>query len=188
MPPRWNVPNLLSISRIPLAVGLCACIAGELWPVTLAIFSVAALTDWLDGWWARRFNQGTILGGSLDPLTDKVLVGAAFIFLIPVRGADIDPWMVAVVVCRELFVTGLRGVVEASGKKFGADWFGKLKTVLQCAVLIGVFTILTLNDRPWANDLLPALRVIYQILLYAMLTATVGSMVQYIIKAHRLLR
>jgi CDP-diacylglycerol--glycerol-3-phosphate 3-phosphatidyltransferase len=186
--PLWNVPNLLSLSRLPLTVALCACIAYEAWPAALAIFSVAALTDWLDGWWARRYDRGSTLGRSLDPLTDKVLVGAAFIYLIPVSGAGVLPWMVAVVVCRELFVTGLRGVVEASGKKFGADWFGKLKTVLQCAVLIGAFVILSARDRPWAADALPALGVVYRVLLYAMLAATVGSMVQYVVKAYRLLR
>ncbi|HET6575495.1 MAG TPA: CDP-alcohol phosphatidyltransferase family protein [Fimbriiglobus sp.] len=186
--PLWTVPNLLSLSRLPLAVVLCACIAAEAWPAALAVFAAAALTDWLDGWWARRFNQGSALGRSLDPLTDKVLVGAAFIYLIPVAGAGIAPWMVAVVVCRELLVTGLRGVVEAAGKQFGADWFGKLKTALQCAVLVGVFVILSLHDRPWAADSLPALEGVYRVLLYAMLAATVGSMAQYVVKAARLLR
>jgi CDP-diacylglycerol--glycerol-3-phosphate 3-phosphatidyltransferase len=186
--PLWTVPNLLSLSRLPLAVVLCACIAAEAWPAALAVFSAAALTDWLDGWWARKYDRGSALGRTLDPLTDKVLVGAAFIYLIPVEAAGVSPWMVAVVVCRELFVTGLRGVVEATGKKFGADWFGKLKTVLQCAVLIGAFVILSLRGRTWAADVLPALGVAYQVLLYAMLAATVGSMVQYVVKAARLLR
>jgi CDP-diacylglycerol--glycerol-3-phosphate 3-phosphatidyltransferase len=187
-PPFWNVPNLLSFSRLPLAVVLCVCIAHEAWPSALAVFSAAALTDWLDGWWARRYDRGSSLGRSLDPLTDKVLVGAAFIYLIPVAGAGVLPWMVTVVVCRELIVTGLRGVVESTGRKFGADWFGKLKTVLQCAALIGVFTILSLRSHPWAADALPTLEAVYQVLLYAMLVATVGSMVQYVVKAARLLR
>jgi CDP-diacylglycerol--glycerol-3-phosphate 3-phosphatidyltransferase len=186
--PVWNVPNLLSLSRLPLAVVLFACIAHELWAAGLAVFAVAAVTDWLDGWWARRFNQGTALGRNLDPLTDKVLIGGAFIYLIPVEGSGIDPWMVTVVVCRELLVTGLRGIVEATGKTFGADWFGKLKTVLQCAVLVGVLLILALRERAWAADAVPALWRVYLVLLYAMLAATVGSMVQYFVKAGRLLR
>ncbi len=183
-----NVPNLLSLSRLPLAVVLFACIDHGLWAAGLAVFALAALTDWLDGWWARRFDQGTPLGRSLDPLTDKVLIGGAFIFLIPVDGAGVAPWMVAVVVCRELLVTGLRGMVEAAGKKFGADWFGKLKTVLQCAALVGVLLILSLRERPWAADAAAALWPAYQAVLYAMLAATVGSMVQYLVKAARLLR
>jgi CDP-diacylglycerol--glycerol-3-phosphate 3-phosphatidyltransferase len=186
--PLMNVPNLLSLSRLPLAVVLCSCIAWEAWPAALAVFSAAALTDWIDGWWARKFDRGTAVGRSLDPLTDKVLVGAAFIYLIPVPGAGVLPWMVAVVVCRELIVTGLRGVVESTGRKFGADWFGKLKTVLQCAVLIAVFVILSVRDDPRSADALPALGVIYQVLLYAMLAATIGSMLQYIVKAARLLQ
>jgi CDP-diacylglycerol--glycerol-3-phosphate 3-phosphatidyltransferase len=184
----WNVPNLLSLSRLPLAVVLFACIDRGLWAAGLAVFAAAALTDWLDGWWARKFDRGTALGRSLDPLTDKVLIGGAFIFLIRVDGAGVDPWMVAVVVCRELLVTGLRGVVEATGRKFGADWFGKLKTSLQCAALVGVLLILTLRGRPWAADALPVLEPAYAATLYAMLAATVGSMVQYLVKAARLLR
>ncbi len=187
-PPIWNVPNLLSLSRLPLAAGLFACIGLGLWPAGLAVFLVAALTDWLDGWWARKFDQGTALGRNLDPLTDKVLVGGAFIFLIRVEGVGIDPWMVTVVVCRELLVTGLRGVVEATGAKFGADWFGKLKTVLQCAVLIGVLLLQTLKERGWAAAALPMLERVQFVLLYAMLAATVGSMANYFAKAARLLR
>jgi CDP-diacylglycerol--glycerol-3-phosphate 3-phosphatidyltransferase len=183
--PIRNIPNLLSLSRLPLTVVLCACIAAAAWPAALAVFVAAALTDWLDGWWARRFNQGTPLGRSLDPLTDKVLIGAAFIFLIPVPEAGIAPWMVAVVICRELLVTGLRGMVEATGQKFGADWFGKLKTVLQCATLIGALLLQSLGE---ANPLAEFLKPAHRVLLYAMLAATVGSMVQYAVKAARLLR
>ena len=82
----------------------------------------------------------------------------------------------------------LRKVEKATGKKFGADWFGKLKTALQCAALIGAFVTLSLRGRTWAADALPALGAAYQVLLYAMLAATVGSMVQYVVKAARLLR
>src|SRR4029453_4140572 len=104
-------------------------------------FVVACATDWLDGWWARRYGPLPLIGRNLDPLADKGPVCGSFIYLIPVEGAGILPWMVTVVVVRELLVTGIRGMVEASGKKFGAAWFGKLKMGLQCAVLIGIFLI-----------------------------------------------
>lgn len=182
----WNVPNLLSLSRLPLTVLLCGAIAAGWWAVGLATFAVAAFTDWLDGWWARKFNRLTAVGRALDPLTDKVLIASAFIFLIPVEKSGIDPWVVAVVVVREVLITGLRGMVEAAGKKFGADWFGKLKTVLQCAVLIGVLLLKTLAEYTWLTDAVPVLTWVQLGLLWAMLLATVGSGVQYAIRAAKL--
>jgi len=183
----WNVPNLLSLSRLPLAVVLFACISFEAWATGLAVFAVAVFTDWLDGWWGRRFDQQSFIGRSLDPLTDKVLLGGAFVYFIPVPEAGVAPWMVAVVVGRELLVTGVRGMVEASGKKFGADWFGKLKTVLQCAAVAGVLAVLTLRVSA-LTGLADALAPVKAALVYAMLAATVGSLVQYAVKAWRLLR
>ena len=108
----------------------------------LIVFVVAAVTDWLDGYLARRWNMGTALGRNLDPLVDKVLICGAFIFLLPVgdQRAWLLPWMVTVVVLRELVITGLRSFMETAGAKFGADWLGKLKMGLQCAALIAIFT------------------------------------------------
>ncbi len=185
--PLWNAPNLLSLSRLPLGVVLFACVECGWWAAGLATFAVAALTDWADGWWARRYGPLTAVGRSLDPLADKVLVAVAFIALIPVEGANVTPWVAAVVVCRELLVTGLRGVVEATGKTFGADWFGKLKMGLQCSVIVGVLLILTLrgHGQTAAADALGPLQLV---LMVAMLVATVGSAVQYSVKAVRLLQ
>jgi CDP-diacylglycerol--glycerol-3-phosphate 3-phosphatidyltransferase len=185
--PLFNVPNLLSFARIPLAVGLFACIVHGLWLLGLILFLLATATDWLDGWWARKYGPLTLVGRNLDPLADKVLVCGAFIYLIPVPAAGVLPWMVTVVVCRELLVTGIRGMVEASGKKFGADWFGKLKMGLQCAVLIGVFLIRWLATLAGTEDVLAVLERVQVVLLWAMLVATVGSGVQYVVKAAKLL-
>lgn len=185
--PLLNVPNGLSFARIPLAVVIFICTVHAVWPLALALFVVACATDWLDGWWARRYGPLSVIGRNLDPMTDKVLVCGAFIYLIPVPLAGIDPWMVVVVVCRELIVTGIRGMVEGTGKKFGADWFGKLKMGLQCAVLIGVFLILWMQDRG-AGDVVALLAPVELVLLWAMLLATVGSGLQYVVKAVRLLR
>jgi CDP-diacylglycerol---glycerol-3-phosphate 3-phosphatidyltransferase len=184
----WSVPNLLSLSRLPLAALLFALIANAQWPAALIVFLVAAATDWLDGWWARKFNQSSALGRALDPLTDKVLVCGAFIFLIPVRGVGLEPWMVTIVVARELLVTGLRGMVEAAGKEFGADWFGKLKTVLQMAALIAILVVQCLRPVTGLADAVPPLESIREILIWAMLVATVGSLVQYTAKAAKALR
>jgi CDP-diacylglycerol--glycerol-3-phosphate 3-phosphatidyltransferase len=178
-----------------LAIFLFFCIVKAWWLVALIVFLLATVTDWLDGWWARRYGPLTLVGRNLDPLADKVLVCGAFIYLIPVEAAGILPWMVTVIVCRELLVTGIRGMVEAAGQKFGADWFGKLKMVLQCAVLIGVFLLAWLESRasPEGGEtsiapVLGLLKSLQAVLLWAMLAATVGSGVQYVVKAVRLLR
>ncbi len=186
--PLIHIPNLLSFARLPLAVVLFACIVQQWWLVGLIVFLIATATDWLDGWWARKYGPLTLVGRNLDPLADKVLVCGAFIYLIPVEQAGILPWMVTVVVCRELLVTGIRGMVEAAGKKFGADWFGKLKMALQCAVLIGILLLAWLRTLPDTAELLSILDRIQFVLLWAMLAATVGSGVQYVVKAARLLR
>jgi CDP-diacylglycerol--glycerol-3-phosphate 3-phosphatidyltransferase len=184
--PLFHIPNLLSFARIPLAIVLFACIVQGWWLAGLILVIVACITDWLDGWWARRYGPLTMVGRNLDPLADKILMCGAFTYLIIVPEAGILPWMVVVIVGRELAVTGIRGMVEATGRKFGADWFGKLKMVLQCAVLICVFLILWLRTQN-AAELLAVLEPIELVLLWAMLVATIGSGVQYVVKAARLL-
>ena len=186
--PLLNAPNLLSAARIPLAVILFVCIVSEAWLAGLIVFLVATATDWLDGWWARKYGPLTLVGRNLDPLADKVLVCGAFIYLLPVKDAGLDPWMVTLVVCRELIVTSVRGIVEATGKKFGADWFGKLKMGLQCAVLIGVFLIVWWRSAGFDAGVRSFLEVVQIVLLWLMLLATVGSGLQYLVKAARLLR
>jgi CDP-diacylglycerol--glycerol-3-phosphate 3-phosphatidyltransferase len=176
-----TLPNLLSLSRVPLGIAVFACVAHDLWPAALAIFVLATLTDWLDGWTARRFKLESPVGRSLDPLTDKFLICGTFIYL---QSANVGvlPWMVTVVVGREILITGIRGIVEASGKKFGADWFGKLKTVLQCAAILAILSMRTFSlDSPVVSNA-------GLVVLYAMLLATTGSGIQYLVKATRLLR
>jgi CDP-diacylglycerol--glycerol-3-phosphate 3-phosphatidyltransferase len=180
-----TVPNLLTLSRLPLSVALFACIAYEQWLAALLIFGIAALTDWLDGLLARRLNQQSAIGRSLDPLIDKVMTGGAFIYLLGVPGAELLPWMVTVVIGRELLITGIRGIMEAQGVKFGADWLGKLKMVLQCAVLVAILAVLWLHQLNLAGGILTGLRYAQIALIYAMILATILSGVQYIVRAAR---
>jgi len=182
-----NVPNGLTVSRIPLTALLCAFIHFEVWPAALLTFVVAAVTDWIDGWWARKYNQLSTFGRVFDPLTDKILIGSAFIFLIPVEKAVMHPWMVAVVIGRELLITGVRGYVESLGKKFGADWFGKLKTILQCLWLLAVLVYLSVLQHMTDSSLKTPVEMLHYGLLYAMLAATVLSGLQYVSKAYQLL-
>src|SRR5262249_15627978 len=162
-----------------------ACIAYELWLAALIVFAIASITDWLDGFLARRLNQQSALGRNLDPLIDKVLTGGAFIYLMPVPGSELLPWMVTVVIGRELLITGIRGIMETQGVKFGADWFGKLKTTLQMIALVAILTVLWLRGVSLSAGAMEALQVLQIVLIYAMLVATIGSGLQYLVRATR---
>ncbi len=139
-----NLPNAITIGRIflvPLLVvvlmtnqkdmnlfGVSKEILGAL------IFAVASLTDWLDGYVARRRKQVTGLGQWMDPLADKLLVTAAFVSLVYLELAP--AWMVVVILGREFFVTVLRSIAHARGQALPASGLGKVKMVAQVAAIL----------------------------------------------------
>ena len=187
-PPVFNVPNQLTAGRFVLSLVLFLLIALQLWLACLAVFAVAAFTDWLDGYIARKQGITSTLGRNLDPLVDKILICGAYTFLIPELHAGIAPWMVTVVVARELIITSLRGFMENLGATFGADWLGKIKMVLQCAALVAIFVALEYKEVAmvdWARSLVEWVR---DILIYAMLAATALSGLQYLWRAFAVLR
>src|SRR5436190_8122614 len=141
-PSVFNLPNQLTASRFVLALLLFWLIGADQWIACIVVFAVAAATDWLDGYFARKQGLVSTLGRNLDPLVDKVLVCGAYIFLLPVAGAGLTAWMVTVVVARELIITGLRSFMENRGATFGADWLGKIKMTLQCGALFAIFVVL----------------------------------------------
>jgi CDP-diacylglycerol--glycerol-3-phosphate 3-phosphatidyltransferase len=180
----FNLPNQLTTSRLGLAVVLFVLISLESWRWCLAVFALAALTDWLDGYLARIQGQTSDLGRMLDPLVDKVLMCGVFIFLLPhgSRGDErwLTPWMVVVVVSREFLITGLRSYLESQGVRFGADWLGKFKMGLQCAAVFAIFVALQ-QPRTLFN-------LLRDVLVYAMLAATILSGLQYVWRAAGILR
>ena len=180
-PPVFNVPNQLTAGRLVLAILLFVLIELGLWIACIAIFALAAFTDWLDGYLARKLNLGSTLGRNLDPLVDKVLICGAYIFLLAVDNSGLTPWMATVVVARELIITGLRSFLENQGATFGADWLGKVKMVLQCAALFAIFVSLETPDTS-------AVRAIRDILIYGMLASTALSGLQYLWRAFALLQ
>jgi CDP-diacylglycerol--glycerol-3-phosphate 3-phosphatidyltransferase len=183
--PVWTVPNLLSLGRLILAVVFFGAVERGSWPAALGLFAVAASTDWVDGWWARRYGQVTRLGRIFDPLVDKLLVCGGFILLAD-RGdtAAIRPWMAVVVVMRELVVTAVRAELERSGRDFSAVFSGKLKMVLQCAAIL-----LELGARafPTAAPAGLPLRPLAAAATLAAVAATVWSGVEYLVAARGLL-
>jgi CDP-diacylglycerol--glycerol-3-phosphate 3-phosphatidyltransferase len=194
-PPVFNIPNQLTTARLGLALVLFFLISTQYWLASTLVFAVAAFTDWLDGYLARRQGLTSTLGRNLDPLVDKVLICGAYIFLLPYGWEDgwLLPWMVTVVVARELVITSLRSFLENQGATFGADWLGKLKMGLQCAALFGVFVFLYVGGLEQEGSVnSPSVTRFFAVvrdgLIWAMLAATALSGLQYLWRATSLLK
>jgi CDP-diacylglycerol--glycerol-3-phosphate 3-phosphatidyltransferase len=190
----FNVPNQLTAARLVLGLVLFALIelrdVFDVWKWCFVVFALAAATDWLDGYIARKQGIVSSLGRNLDPLVDKVVVCGAYIFLLTEPKAGLAPWMVTVVVARELIITSLRGYLESQGATFGADWLGKVKMGLQCAALFGIFAALEgLHPASaWSQGTRDFLVFARDVLIYAMIAATALSGLQYLWKAAALLK
>ncbi|CAN5854223.1 CDP-diacylglycerol--glycerol-3-phosphate 3-phosphatidyltransferase [soil metagenome] len=184
----------------------------------VALFVVAVLTDALDGYLARRWHVESAFGRIMDPFADKILVVGAFIFLagpdfwsefpdyVPVKLSGhgiqlsgIYPWMVVVIMGRELLVTSIRGVIEGQGGTFASDWWGKSKMILQSIMIPAVLLILAVAPvlpksvpspttpwPPWIEQ--PWGRILIDVLAWGMLAVTVASGVPYVMRAFKALR
>ncbi|HTS19472.1 MAG TPA: CDP-diacylglycerol--glycerol-3-phosphate 3-phosphatidyltransferase [Verrucomicrobiae bacterium] len=158
-----NLPNRLTVGRVVLTVFFVMALLlpphGRLlshFPygktAALAIFIVASLTDWWDGWYARRRNLETSFGALMDPLADKILTTAAFICFIEqpsYRGADVplvQAWMTLVIVSRDFLVTGLRLIASQQGIVLRAEGLGKHKTVSQMVTIIVILIGLAIRE------------------------------------------
>lgn len=126
----------IRMACIPV-VFLCLSFPGRVWSLMAAMFiSFAFITDILDGFFARRYSSVTVLGKFLDPLADKILISVALIMLIPMK--RIPAWMVAVIIIRELTITGLRGIAGERDVIIEAGKLGKYKTIFQSIAVIGL--------------------------------------------------
>lgn len=184
-----NLPNKITLFRIflipifivlvlaPLNLGTLTVLGSDIdiqLLVAAIVFSVASFTDWLDGYLARKMNIVSNFGKFADPLADKMLVMSALILLVELGLAP--SWVVAVIVSRELAVTGLRLIlVEQGGTVMAAAWPGKIKTNTQMFAII----FLLINDFPFGG-----LNVsVGTILLYVCLFFTIYSGVNYFYEA-----
>lgn len=145
----WNVPNQLTAARLVLSIVLFVLMSLHYWMASLVLFLVAAGTDWIDGYYARKYGQVTKLGRIFDPFVDKVLMCGSFVYLAAAYPASgIHPWMAVVIVSRELLVTALRSFIEQSGGDFSANFPGKLKMVFQCAAVVASLLALYWGAEP----------------------------------------
>ncbi len=134
-----NIPNLLTLFRIFLIPVVCVFIyTGDPFSCMIAaiLFVVASITDWLDGYIARRQGLVSMTGKFLDPLADKLLVMAALVMLVPL--GRMAAWLVIIIVSRELAVSGLRSLAAGNGLIIAAGEGGKFKTAFQMTGLIGL--------------------------------------------------
>jgi len=153
-------------------------IACEHYALALSAFLIAALSDALDGYFARLLGQGTPIGRQLDPLIDKVIVSGCYIYLASIPGTGVLPWMVTAIVVRELLIQGLRSLLEGQGQAFGAKMAGKLKTTAQSSSISVALLALSLSSSPgwllWVRDILTCLAVALTI--YSGASYLIGAM------------
>ncbi|HSH24326.1 MAG TPA: CDP-diacylglycerol--glycerol-3-phosphate 3-phosphatidyltransferase [Massilibacterium sp.] len=183
-----NLPNKITLTRvcfIPIFMIFYLVPMPSLGEVTITtveipvshmigalIFIIASLTDWIDGYLARKYNLVTNLGKFLDPLADKLLVTAAFVMLVQI--GSVPAWVAIVILSREFAVTGLRTVAAAEGAIIAASPLGKLKTWTQMIAL----SVLLLHNIPFAMWNIP----FDQIMLYLATIITIISGVDYFVK------
>ena len=145
----WNLPNIITMARIAAIPLLCFLLLSPgregglpqppsqdscFWAA--ALFAVASVTDWLDGYLARRLGIVTVFGKFLDPIADKLIVMAALIMILPYD--RVPAWMVLVILGREMIITGLRAIASDEGIVIPASNLGKFKTIFQLVAIIGL--------------------------------------------------
>ena len=160
--------------------------------VALFAFIVAAVTDFLDGYFARRLGLVTSLGKLLDPIADKILTASAFIFLCAHEERFCPVWMVVVILAREFLVTGLRQIAVEKGRVIAADWSGKWKTSCQIGFCVTALTWLfleSLGEQEWfLAQLAQPDSWLMPTFLWLSLILTVVSGLQYLWNSRDLLR
>ena len=217
---RRTLPNLLTISRVVLAIGFFVIVAFGLWPcpestvagrqfwgnIAVVVFAVAAITDFADGYLARRWRVVSVFGRVMDPFGDKLLVIGTFVLLsspvfihttptetgglaIATDAASrittttgVQVWMTLVILGRELLVTSIRGIMEGLGIEFSAGWSGKWKMVLQS---IAAPFALFVAVNPFALEC-EAWVVARDILVWSTVLVTAWSAWPYLVRARRL--
>lgn len=189
----WNLANAVTLGRFVLSLVFFVVLykwrSPHAYLAALVLFVVASVTDFLDGFIARRRNEVTAFGRVADPLVDKVLVCGAMVLLCFIPAAEklgLTAGVAATVVVRELLVTWLRGWVEGKGIPFGASALGKAKLVSQTVVVIAVLAALAGLGRP-----IPEEGVVYwgiRVSVWIMLALTILSGAGYLAKGWRYFR
>lgn len=188
---RWNLANLLTLSRLGLALGIFLLLAlgtvgrgtqetpRAVYAAAYVLFLLVTVTDFLDGYLARRLDMATDFGRMADPLSDKIAVCGVFVFLTEL--GVVPAWITVVILAREFLVSGIRAYMEARGEPFGAVFWGKAKMAAQCVTLVWIFVGLAhFPDSRWAAWVTDA-----GLAVVVLLTLLSGGV--YVVRARRLL-
>lgn len=175
-----NLPNKLTVIRmimVPIFVLFMITPLGEGNGkyIALALFCVASMTDWFDGYLARKHNLVTNFGKFMDPLADKLLVCSAMICLIP--SGKLATWVVLLVIAREFIISGFRLVASDNGIVIAASKWGKFKTVSHMTMVI--LLILDMQN--------PVMQLITDVVVWAGVALTIISLVDYVAKNKQVL-
>ena len=194
-----RIPNAITMLRILIAAAFFAVLGGYRFPdqgilwgnIAIALFVLAATTDFIDGYLARRWNVVSMFGRLMDPFCDKVLILGTFIYFAGPRfsveswvegdrlltmATGVYPWMVVIIIARELLVTSIRSVLESMGHSGGAKWSGKMKMIFQSFAL-PLILLLVVNFKP---EIYPSVMLTINILAWLLLIITVWSGLPYI--------
>jgi CDP-diacylglycerol--glycerol-3-phosphate 3-phosphatidyltransferase len=210
-----NLPNQLTIARLILSVVFFVLLAlethGEIyqtifpWKIkvflnaALIVFLLAIITDFLDGYLARKWGLVSTFGRIADPFADKIVICGGFIMLIGVEPRLVEPWFAVIIIFREFLVSGLRSFLESRGVAFGADWSGKLKMLVQ-SITIPLVIFYEANFAPFylpgprdaAGSWLETTALVFHHLAVAFLALTlvltVASSAGYLHRAMKLIR
>ena len=177
----FSGPNQLTLFRIaavPIIIILMLFPNRICTFIAALLFSAAAITDYLDGFLARKRGQVTTLGTVMDPVADKLLVSSAFIML--VSPGWVPAWMACIIIGRELAVTGLRNIIAEKGEDLSASNLGKYKTGFQIAAIIP----LMIHYPFWGLKV----QIIGNLFLWGALVFTIWSGADYFIRSRRLLQ
>jgi len=176
-----NAPNLMTLGRIaliPVFLWLLAYESRHNSFIAAAIFAIAALSDWIDGWLARVSGKVTTLGRFLDPLSDKIIVLSALVELL--RLGRVPAWVVVVILAREFLISGLRTIAVSEGLVISASQGGKWKTSLQ---LCGIICLMLHYHYPidyLFGTVMTDFHAVGSMLLYLSLIPGIASAVQYV--------
>ncbi|KAB0666790.1 CDP-diacylglycerol--glycerol-3-phosphate 3-phosphatidyltransferase [Oryzomonas japonica] len=188
--PILNIPNILTMLRIaaiPLMAFLLLAPDQQAGFWAAAVFALASITDWLDGYLARRMGIVTVFGKFLDPIADKLIVMAALIMILPF--GRVPAWMVLVVLGREIIITGLRGIASSEGIVIPASDLGKFKTIFQIVAILGLVLHYDYNwlfgiDNPLVHVNMHNVGMFY---LWIATLLTIWSGVDYLVKFVRVI-
>lgn len=173
----WNLPNILTLLRIaliPIFIAIFYLPWEWRYVASASIFGVAAATDWLDGYLARKLNQFTPFGAFLDPVADKLIVAAALVLLLQAHATVIFALPALVIISREIVISALRELMAELGKRtsVAVSYIGKVKTALQ---MIAITVLLAVDPIAY-----PVWDQVGVILLYIAAILTLWSMVVYL--------